>query len=940
MVAILGTGDFDGDGTSDTLWQNTNTGEVSVWLKSGDQKVSIVTFAGTKWEVKAIGDFDGDGKSDVLWQDRTTGDICLWLMDGGTIQTNQEISFSFLSGWEVKAVGDFDGDGKSDILWRHSSAYAIAIWFMDGVKVKSYTPSAQVGSEWLIRGVGGFDGDGKIDIMWQNSNTGMVYTWLMDGAKVKPSSGIPVTPEKIQQISLTGWRIQDIGDYDGDGKTDILWYNPVTTEFAVWLMDGVSIKDYGLTTKLTKGSWKSIPNGSNIIPLFNTGISASKLSPPQGYSSTAVTITGSGFSDNSTVTFGSYTAKDVSFVSENELVVYVPFAVIDGTASGLPKGAYAVSVDGKNVGSFSALALPDNPNPSGAVLKDTVSAMTDNFVSSKESIQAGIATMKSSTTDANMIEFFDQMSGLLPDLEAFLHNGALDNIDEIDPATLAVIEQTILANNRAVNFKAASPATPNGYLTNKSTVARGERKNCDDIGGDSWLSEREGLTNWISAYEAADVVLDICGFVPVLSCPCNIAALVIEIPYLVALFQFSHYGSFKGITLDADFGKVGTPTLSALTLGLAPDETSKLEASIKTALDIEWVKPLELIAKAGSIISSCGVGLKLVDAKLLGKLSTMVGLGKRFVPPISLNEKVCPVSFSKIERERTIGDALLGSLLSVEDNGNISWVDKTGKKQRFIKSAMESFSIKPNYLTLGERLSKDKYDVLVIKYAKLEVDKASGNVDDTFNFTGRYFTPSDSVEFSITSLGLTVVVPLTATDEGQISYAFKPTIAGTYTMSAKDLNNGVETSNVSITVGKRFTDNGDGSMTDKITGLQWMKKTDGCGGYVDWATANTCVPSGWRLPTIQELYTLCREDGTTTGLDLNITSWYYCNGHDVDRWSQLRDDGFDVQSSYYWSSTPNASNTSYAWFVLMYHRYVYALYKSDSNYVWPVRSGH
>ncbi|WP_081853521.1 Lcl domain-containing protein [Candidatus Magnetobacterium casense] len=89
------------------------------------------------------------------------------------------------------------------------------------------------------------------------------------------------------------------------------------------------------------------------------------------------------------------------------------------------------------------------------------------------------------------------------------------------------------------------------------------------------------------------------------------------------------------------------------------------------------------------------------------------------------------------------------------------------------------------------------------------------------------------------------------------------------------------------------------------------------------------------------MYTLCREDGTTTGLDLNETRYYDCNGHKVDRWSQLRDDGFDVPSDGYWSSTTYASSTSRAWFVHMVDGSVYAGYKSDYGlYVWPVRSGH
>ncbi|KJU85669.1 hypothetical protein MBAV_002137 [Candidatus Magnetobacterium bavaricum] len=150
----------------------------------------------------------------------------------------------------------------------------------------------------------------------------------------------------------------------------------------------------------------------------------------------------------------------------------------------------------------------------------------------------------------------------------------------------------------------------------------------------------------------------------------------------------------------------------------------------------------------------------------------------------------------------------------------------------------------------------------------------------------------------------------------------------------------------------RFTDNGDGSMTDEITKLQWMKKADGCNGNVTWDVANTCVPSGWRLPTIQELYALCRTDGTTTGLDVmmnydrdapdpNPEPNWYCNGHAVDRWSQLRDDGFYVQHYHYWSSTTYALNTSDAWFVYMYTGGIDASGAKSSNfYVWPVRSGH
>jgi hypothetical protein len=38
------------------------------------------------------------------------------------------------------------------------------------------------------------------------------------------------------------WKIMDTGDYDGDGKPDILWRQSVTGQTVMYLMDGPSVK--------------------------------------------------------------------------------------------------------------------------------------------------------------------------------------------------------------------------------------------------------------------------------------------------------------------------------------------------------------------------------------------------------------------------------------------------------------------------------------------------------------------------------------------------------------------------------------------------------------------------------------------------------------------------------------------------------------------------
>ncbi len=138
--------------------------------------------------------------------------------------------------------------------------------------------------------------------------------------------------------------------------------------------------------------------------------------------------------------------------------------------------------------------------------------------------------------------------------------------------------------------------------------------------------------------------------------------------------------------------------------------------------------------------------------------------------------------------------------------------------------------------------------------------------------------------------------------------------------------------------GTRFTDNGDGTMTDSLTGLMWLKDA-GCLSK-NWSSALTAVaslnanPGGynclgyaanysdWRLPNINEIESLINF-GTA-----NSTSW-------------LSSQGFmNVKSSYYWSSTTYQNNTSQAWGIQMTKGQTTNLSKRYVYSAWPVRGGN
>ena len=77
---------------------------------------------------------------------------------------------------------------------------------------------------------GDFNGDGKQDILWRNTQTGEVRIWYMDGAAIGAN-------DYVDTVSLD-WRIVAIADFNGDGFSDILWINTVDGSFAIWLMRG------------------------------------------------------------------------------------------------------------------------------------------------------------------------------------------------------------------------------------------------------------------------------------------------------------------------------------------------------------------------------------------------------------------------------------------------------------------------------------------------------------------------------------------------------------------------------------------------------------------------------------------------------------------------------------------------------------------------------
>ena len=227
-------GDFNFDGKSDILVENSITGSKGIWYMNGASISSGQTFVTTTadWKMTGAGDFNMDGKSDIVVENSSTGERGIWYMNGSTIISGQVFA-TISTSWKMTGAGDFNTDGKSDIVVENSSTGERGIWYMNGSTIISGQVFATVSTDWKTVGTGDFNYDGKIDILVENSITGERGIWYMNGPTIIGGQVFATVP--------ANWKITGTGDFNYDGKVDILVENSLTGERGIWFMNGASI---------------------------------------------------------------------------------------------------------------------------------------------------------------------------------------------------------------------------------------------------------------------------------------------------------------------------------------------------------------------------------------------------------------------------------------------------------------------------------------------------------------------------------------------------------------------------------------------------------------------------------------------------------------------------------------------------------------------------
>ncbi len=270
----IAAGDLDGDGNIDLAVGNETSAFVSIILGNGDGTLDSEIRIGLSADplAVALADVNRDGDLDVITGQYDTRSISI-LIGNGNGSFASPVSYSQFNHVLDLVVDDFNGDGVVDVatvnfIFSEFTNLDEDLSIFPGVgdgtfntplhfdNTGQYAPFIDTGdfnedgfpdvattntnsgdtsvflNEFVPDAVPvvDFDGDGKTDLVWRNQSDGRNVIWIMDGQNVTET-------RTLRQLRNTDWELSGAADFDRDGNVDLWFKNAVTGRNTVWFLD-------------------------------------------------------------------------------------------------------------------------------------------------------------------------------------------------------------------------------------------------------------------------------------------------------------------------------------------------------------------------------------------------------------------------------------------------------------------------------------------------------------------------------------------------------------------------------------------------------------------------------------------------------------------------------------------------------------------------------